>query len=94
MIRVGIAGLGFMGKTHFNCYKQIDDVKVAAVCDADENKLKDTSGIAGNIAGAEEALDFTGIDLYTDFDKMLKEANLDTVSITTPTYFKLYAIQL
>jgi 1,5-anhydro-D-fructose reductase (1,5-anhydro-D-mannitol-forming) len=86
MIRVGVVGLGFMGKTHFNCYKLMDDVQVAAVCDADEKKLKDTAGIAGNLAGAEKPLDFTGVELYTNFAEMLAKAKLDAVSITLPTY--------
>jgi 1,5-anhydro-D-fructose reductase (1,5-anhydro-D-mannitol-forming) len=86
MIRVGVVGLGFMGKTHFNCYKTINDVQVAAVCDADEKKLKDTGGMAGNLAGAERPLDFAGVELYSTFAEMLAKAKLDAVSITLPTY--------
>jgi len=86
MVRAGVLGLGFMGKMHFRCYQAIDDAHLVAICDADESKFKDTSGIAGNISGAEEALDLTGIELFTDFDKMLAEGELDAVSITLPTY--------
>ena len=86
MVRVGILGLGFMGKMHFKCYRALENAKVAAICDADEGKFKDTSGTAGNIEGAEEPLDLTGIELFTNFDKMLAEANLDAVSITLPSY--------
>lgn len=86
MIRVGITGLGFMGKMHFRCYKALEDVKLVAICDIDENKFKDASGTAGNIEGAEEPLDFTGVEFFTDFDKMLSEAKLDAVSIALPTY--------
>ena len=86
MIRVGIAGLGFMGKMHFRCYKTHDDVNIAAVCDSDEKNFTQSTEEAGNIAGAEKPLDFTGIALYSDFDKMLSEANLDAVSICLPTY--------
>ncbi len=86
MIRVGIVGLGFMGKMHFRCYQALDGVQVAAICDIDETRFENTSGTAGNIAGAEAPLDFTGIGLYTDFDKMLAEANLDAISITLPTH--------
>ncbi len=86
MVRVGILGLGFMGKMHFRCYKALEDAKIVAICDADESKFKDDSGTAGNISGAEEPLDFTGIELFTDFDKMLAETKLDAVSITLPTY--------
>ena len=86
MINVGIIGLGFMGKMHFRCYKANKNVKIAAICDIDEKKFTNTGGTAGNISGADKPLDFKGISLYTDFDKMLKEAKLDAISITLPTY--------
>jgi predicted dehydrogenase len=86
MTRVGIIGLGFMGKMHFRCYKTNKNVKVAAICDIDEKKFTNTGGAAGNISGAEKPLDFSGVSFYTDFDKMLKNENLDAVSITLPTY--------
>jgi len=86
MIRVGIIGLGFMGKMHFRCYKANKNVKIAAICDIDEKKFTNIGGTAGNISGAEKPLDFKGVLLYTDFDKMLKEAELDAISITLPTY--------
>jgi predicted dehydrogenase len=86
MIKVGIVGLGFMGKMHFRCYKALEEVKITAICDIDEEKFKETGGVAGNISGAEKPLDFSDISFYTNFDKMLKEADIDAVSITLPTY--------
>ncbi len=86
MTRVGIIGLGFMGKMHFRCYEALEDVEVVAICDIDKAKFDDTGGAAGNIEGAEAPLDLTGIGLYDDFDKMLAEANLDALSVTLPTY--------
>ncbi len=86
MVRVGIAGLGFMGKMHFHTYKKRDDVEIVAVCDVDEGKFSDTAGVVGNIEGTEEPLDLTGTECYTDLGKMLAEAKLDAVSICTPTY--------
>ncbi len=86
MIRVGIVGLGFMGKMHLGCFNAADGAKVVAICDADEGRFKDTSGAAGNVSGAEEQVDLSGIELFTDFDKMLKKTELDAVSITLPTH--------
>ena len=86
MIRVGIAGLGFMGKMHFRCYRALEDVQIVAICDIDPARFEDTGGTAGNIEGAEAPLDFTGIQLYDRFDKMLAESNLDVLSVTLPTY--------
>ncbi|MBN2328571.1 MAG: Gfo/Idh/MocA family oxidoreductase [Candidatus Omnitrophica bacterium] len=75
-----------MGKMHFNCYQACEGAQIVAICDADEKRLKDSGGMAGNIEGADKALDLTGIELYSDFDRMLAEANLDAVSITLPTF--------
>ncbi|UCF43135.1 MAG: Gfo/Idh/MocA family oxidoreductase [Planctomycetota bacterium] len=86
MIRVGVVGLGFMGNMHAKNYQALENAKLAAVCDIDQNKLKGTAGAAGNIEGAEKPLDLTDVELYSDYDKMLAEAKLDAVSITLPTY--------
>lgn len=86
MVRVGIVGFGFMGQMHIRCYKANKAAKVAAICDADEKKLKGGSGTAGNIAGTGEPLDLSGIGLFTDFQKMMDEAELDAVSVTLPTH--------
>lgn len=86
MTRVGIVGFGFMGKMHLRCYSAVDDVTVAAICDADEKRLTDTGGTAGNIEGAEKPIDLKHLSLYTDFDKMLAGEKLDAVSITLPTF--------
>ena len=94
MIRVGIVGLGFMGKMHFRCYQTLEDAQVVAICDTDKAKFEDTGGTAGNVEGAEAPLDFTGIDLYDDFHKMLAESNLDGLSVTLPTYLhKEYTVK-
>jgi len=86
MLRIGIAGLGFMGKMHFKCYNALDNAKVVAICDIDERKITAADGTAGNIAGTEQPLDLSGIELFADFDKMLAETKLDALSITLPTY--------
>lgn len=94
MTRVGIIGLGFMGKMHFRCYRALAGVKVVAICDTDKAKFRDTGGTAGNIQGAEAPLDFTGVGLYDNFNRMLAEANLDILSVTLPTYLhKKYAVK-
>ena len=86
MLRIGIVGFGFMGRMHYRCWKAIKDAEVAAICDSNPNIVEDTKRAVGNIGGAEGAVDFGGIELYTDFEQMLKSAKLDAVSITLPTY--------
>jgi len=86
VLRVGIVGLGCMGVKHFWGYKALEDVSLVAICDIDQSKFTSTSGTVGNVGGTKEVLDFTGIKLYSDFEKMLSEVPLDAVSITLPTY--------
>ena len=86
MLRIGIVGWGFMGKMHFRCYKSDTNVEVTAICDADAKQLQNSSGVAGNISGAEDDLDLSNIELYSDLSKMLAEEKLDALSIASPTF--------
>ena len=86
MLRIGIVGWGFMGKMHFRCYKSDTNVEVTAICDADAKQLQNSSGVSGNISGAEDDLDLSNIALYSDLSKMLVEEKLDALSIASPTF--------
>lgn len=92
MIRIGIVGLGFMGRMHLRCVRTLKGIEPVAVCDVEPGRIgyEGHDGVrdggSGNIAGADGRPDFTGIDVYTDFDSMLSETKLDAVSITLPTY--------
>jgi predicted dehydrogenase len=86
MLRVGIVGFGFMGRMHYRCWESTAGAEVAAICDADPEIIKKTGQAGGNIEGAEENIDFSNLKVFSDFDQMLAEANLDAVSITLPTH--------
>ncbi len=85
MLRVGITGFGFMGQTHYKCWNAVEGADVVAVCDVNPNIVEDTKRAVGNIGDTEQAVDFSSLRLYTDFEEMLKSAELDAVSITLPT---------
>jgi predicted dehydrogenase len=84
MVRIGIVGFGFMGKMHFRCYQSMKNVKVAAICDIDKKSFTH-SRTGGNIY-VDKSLNLKGIKIYDNFNKMIKEMDLDAVSITLPTY--------
>jgi predicted dehydrogenase len=86
MLNIGIIGFGFMGRMHYRCWKDTSGADVVAICDANPDVLKNTDKSAGNIEGAEEKIDFDGLQLYTDVKAMLADANLDAVSLTLPTF--------
>ena len=86
MIKVAVLGLGFMGKVHFRYYKEMANVQIIAVCDVSSKVFEDAGSPSGNIAVSGDPLDLTGVRTYTDFDQMLRETDLDAISITLPTY--------
>jgi len=85
-IKVGILGLGFMGNCHFNAYKGVEKARVTVLCDCDDNKLRDDSRVAGNISGAGQKKDLTGIKTYSEASRLLADPEVDVVDITLPTY--------
>lgn len=86
MLKVGIVGFGFMGRTHYKCWKALDGAEIAAICDVNPNIEEDTKRAVGNIGDPNETVDFSSLTLYNDLDKMLADEKLDAVSITLPTY--------
>ena len=56
MVRVGIAGLGFMGRTHLEAYLRREDVEVVALADLDPARRRGEDRAASNIAGVGQAV--------------------------------------
>lgn len=86
MLKVGILGFGFMGRMHYANFREFEDVEITAICDSRADVLATTQQADGNIAGAEDPVDFSGLNLYSDFDELLKNEDLDAISITLPTH--------
>ncbi|EAR26061.1 oxidoreductase-like protein [marine actinobacterium PHSC20C1] len=74
MIRVGVVGLGKMGLSHLSMIRAHPEVTVDAVVDS-------ASYILGVLSK------YTGLKVFTDFEKMLDSVELDAVLIATPTRF-------
>ena len=72
MLRAGFIGFGRMGITHFSILNTHNLVKIAAVCDQSKTMM--------NILKK-----YVNIEAYSDYRKMIDEANLDFVVISTPT---------
>ena len=87
MIRIGIMGLGFMGRMHISAYEKISGCRIVAVADRDPKRAAgDLSGGWGNIAGAAEQLDMTDRRGYTDYQQLLDDPGVDAVDICLPTF--------
>lgn len=72
-VKIGIIGVGVIGKHHIKGYEEHPDAKVVAIADIDEVKLKQVG---------EE---FKIKNRFTDYREMLK-MDLDAVSICTPPF--------
>lgn len=73
MQRIGILGAGFMGKTHADAYKTMENATLAAVCDQNAT------------LGDEFAAQY-GCPAFTDAAAMLAGAQLDVLDICLPTF--------
>jgi len=76
--RVGIIGLGFMGRTHLASYRAAGANVVAALDPSGARSLN-----SGNLPPAD--VDLGGIEIYRDSDEFFSKATLDAVSVCTPT---------
>ena len=87
-VKIGIIGFGFMGTTHWGVYKGLKNAKVVALADLDAAKRKgDVSKVVGNIGGGDNSkpIDLTGVAVYDDAMKLIREADVDVVDICVPT---------
>jgi predicted dehydrogenase len=87
MIRIGIIGLGMMGRTHYEAYQEIDGAQVVAIADVDEKRAGgDLAGTAGNvIAGGLQRLPMDRIRGTTDYNRLLADSEVDVVDVCLTT---------
>ncbi len=85
MVNVGIAGLGFMGMTHYNAYKKVPGARVTAICEADPVRLSgDWRSIKGNFGPQGEIVDLEGLAKYPKLEELMADANVDMVDVCLP----------
>ncbi len=85
MIRVGIAGIGFMGMIHYLAYRQLGRARVRAICEKDPVRLSgDWRSIKGNFGPPGERMDLGDIARYSDLEKMIADPGLDMIDVCLP----------
>ena len=88
MIRIGIIGLGFMGKTHYGVYERNPEAQVVAIADSDPKRAAgDLSGGWGNVeTGAKsEHLPMDRIKGTTDWRELIAMPDVEVVDVCLPT---------
>jgi predicted dehydrogenase len=88
-VKVGIIGLGFMGTTHLDIYRNNPKAEIVAIADVNADKLKgDISSVVGNISGGDNRrpLDLDGVSLYKDGFELIKDPAVEIVDICVPVF--------
>jgi predicted dehydrogenase len=85
MVKVGIAGIGFMGWIHWLAYQKISDIQVVAIATPEPERRKgDWTAIKGNFGPPGQAVDLTGIQTYASLVEMLDNDEIDLIDICLP----------
>ncbi|MDQ3439174.1 MAG: Gfo/Idh/MocA family oxidoreductase [Planctomycetota bacterium] len=86
-VKVGIIGLGMMGRTHYEAYANIAEAQVVAVSDADPKRAAgDLTGTTGNVlAGGISHLPMDRIKGTTNYLDLLAMSDVDVVDVCVPT---------
>lgn len=89
MIGVGIVGVGFIGRNHFNQYEGLTDrAKIVAICDTEpKRRAGDWSGVGGNVGDMQGTKrDLGDIKQYADYKELIADPDVQLVDVCVPTY--------
>lgn len=86
-MKIGIIGLGMMGRTHYEAYQEIDGAQVVMVADQDPKRASgNLSGTGGNVLqGGLTHLPMDRIKGTTSFLDLINSADVDIVDVCVPT---------
>jgi UDP-N-acetyl-2-amino-2-deoxyglucuronate dehydrogenase len=70
--RIALVGCGRISRNHFDAISKVDGLRLTAVCD----EMEDRARAAGEASG---------VPWFTDYAEMLRRAECDAVTITTPS---------
>lgn len=86
MVRIGIAGIGFMGMIHFQAIGRLKEAKVTAIATRDGRKRSgDWTMIQGNFGPRGKQEDLSGIQKFETAEEMVRSANVDLVDVCLPS---------
>lgn len=86
MLRIGIVGIGFMGRIHFLASQRLKGAKVAAVCSRDPAKLAgDWRSTRGNFGPEPGMVDLSGVKKYANVTDLLNDPEIELIDICTVT---------
>ena len=86
-VRVGVVGLGFMGRTHIGIYSKNKRSKITAICDYDPKRAPGGAGSSGGNLGSGDDLKLgKEVKRYQKPEDLFADPTVDLVDICLPTY--------
>ena len=73
-IRLGIVGVGSWGRVHAEVYSTHDACSLHAVCDLEESRAREVAAAYG------------ARKVYTDYNEMMCDPEIDAVAVVTPDF--------
>jgi len=91
-IKIGIIGVGGMGKIHAGAYMNNPNAEVVAACEKNKERLNDFVNCKWEKVEYEDALagfkpKYRIKKAYTDYREMAQDKEIDAVSVCTPNVF-------
>lgn len=75
-IRVGVVGVGHLGKIHAKIYRELNSCSLVAVCDADRTRLNSVSQLLN-------------IPAYPDFRDLFDKVDAVSIAVPTKLHYKI-----
>ena len=88
-MKIGLIGLGAMGRMHFNCWRKSNAAQLVAISDRDPRKLAGDWGSRSFNIGDQQAerIDLSGYRLHAAFADLIADPAVELVDICLPTPF-------
>ncbi len=85
-VKVGIIGMGFMGRMHLSAYQKLAQAEVIAMADIDPDKRAGKGGGAGNLGDTGFESDASAFQkIYERGGELIDDPDIDLVDICVPT---------
>lgn len=85
-VNIAVVGLGFMGAVHLRAYLTQPEARIVAVCDAVRLPVDGVlKGVAGNVANTGDINLGKDVRVYTKFEDVLADKDVELVDLCTPT---------
>lgn len=87
MLKVGLAGVGFMSWIHYLAYQKVRGVQLSAICSRDAKKRAgDWRGIKGNFGPPGEQIDVSKMRTHATVEELLDNPEIDVIDNCLPPH--------